>query len=164
MFVTPAPAPRTATIEPRVVYTLAAQRCGPGPKGRRISSEDARIALGAISNLYCLYALDSEDALTALVQGLVSEKIAPRQAVLGEIRRALPRIEAGAAESILAALSESLDQVFRDCGYSEARLPGFGVLRSVDPQRSSYRLHIELPLAQFLRGSHGAGPGVITLY
>jgi hypothetical protein len=142
---TPAAAPYVATITPREVYVRAA--------GRAVSKEHARAALGAISNLYCLYELDFPGNRGVRFRGFTADGIASRPAVIAEIRKAVPGITPDSAEMILAALAESLDHAFEKRGCLAARLQGFGLLRRVD-EPSAYTLEVELPLGEFL----SAGP------
>ena len=112
------------------------------------------MALGAVSNMYCLYALESSTAdVTTRMQAFASDLIANRSAVLMEIQRAVPRADAKLAEVILGALTCSLDHVFLTEHYRQALLPGFGVLEPIDLAGSAYRLTVELPLARFLRSA-----------
>ena len=113
-----------------------------------VSKQQALTALGSIANLYCFYALASSEDVETGVQAFTSETIAERRAVLGEIRRALPGIADGVPESILAALTMSLDHIFQAKNYKKARLTGFGVLQLINLERSEYELKIELPLAE----------------
>ena len=121
------------------------------------------MALGAISNLYCFYALDNPHSGQLVIEGLVCEQVASKGQVQGEIRRAVPRASGALAETVLTALSQSLDRLFADGRCRWGRLIGFGVFEAADPVKSKYLLRLELPLAEFLqtgypRFGHQQGP------
>jgi hypothetical protein len=150
--VSPSPAPLVGTIKADLLCWFATRRC----RAAAVSKEEALVALGAISNLYCLYALEHPESTTTRFQGFVSEEIAPIKAVLDEIMRALPRTDKEQASSILTALSQSLDAIFVQENYRRARFLGFGILQAMDLARSEYSLSLELPLAEFLRADRAS--------
>ncbi len=143
----PRPAPDVATINQRALIEAATRQI----EAYHFTTEDVRIALGVISNLYCFYALENPKAGPVLVEGLVCAQFASKPQVLGEIRRALPRASGGRAERILSALSQALDGFFADKGCRWGRLMGFGVFEADGTARSIYLLRLELPLSEFLQ-------------
>ena len=150
--VSPSPAPLVGTIKADLLCRYATRQC----HAVAVSKEEALVALGAISNLYCLYALDHPESPITRFQGFVSKEIAPINTVLDEIMRALPRTDEDQASSILTALSRSLDAIFMQENYRQARFLGFGILRAMDLARSEYSLSLELPLAEFLRADRAS--------
>ena len=138
--------PLPETIEPYNICQAAAEQTGT-PVAQVLT------AMGSISNLYCLFALAQADvdSVRTNFQGFTSEKFAPRIAVLGEIRKALPGIPDGQPEVILSALTQSLDSLFRATRCVRGRLRGFGLLTPLNLDRSEYSLRVELPLRAELR-------------
>ena len=133
------------TITPADLCILAVDYCSV-----RVSKNDVLTALGAISNLYCLYALDKGETVHTLFQEFTAPKVAPRRAVLGEIRRALPGANIEVPEAILQALGKALAVVFLERECSKVKLSGFGILWQSEPASVEYQLQVELPLAEFL--------------
>ena len=106
-------------------------------------------ALGAISNLYCLYKLDHPELRSVKMNGLASDPIATQTAILSEIRKALPGISMEAAPGILQTLENSLQNSFAKNSARSVRLSGFGVFDQTTPGAPQYELTLELPLSHF---------------
>ena len=139
------------TITPADLCILAVDYCSV-----RVSRQEVLTALGAISNLYCLYALDKGETVYTVFQEFTAPHVAPRRAVLGEIRRALHGASFEMPEAILTALGKALDEAFRKRECAQVKLSGFGLLRQSEGASSEYQLQVELPMAEFLRnGSNG---------
>ena len=133
------------TITPVALSAAAVSHCKV-----RVSQQQVITALGAISNLYCLYALDHSDSVQISFDGFTSPTVASRSAVLIDIRRALPGSSTALAEAILTALAKSLDELFLKREAKLAMLSAFGCLVQTQAEPSQYELQIVLPLAQYL--------------
>ncbi|MFN0101557.1 MAG: hypothetical protein ACKV2U_05635 [Bryobacteraceae bacterium] len=140
-------APEVVGIKPRELCVLAAKELG--------DKETALVALGAISNMYCLYALEHPEIRRAQLHGFVCEEIAERDAVLGEIRKAVPGIGMERARMTLNALQGALKAIFEAKGCRYLRLVGFGVFEAVCTETAEYSLNLELPLAGAGRAAIG---------
>jgi hypothetical protein len=137
----PSTAPIFGDLSVRRVCEAAARTGG-------FEREQTRLALGAISNLYCLSALDRGAAGITMLMTKFSSEVAEQDAILLEIERAVAGVDRESAEALLSALACGLDETFAAGEYLRARLLGFGLLEAVETRRSTYRLTVELPLAR----------------
>ena len=150
--------PGIATIRVRELCEIATN--GAGKK----AAAEALMALGAISNMYCLYSLSHPGVTRLDLRGLASPPAAAKEAILGEIRKAVPGTSAAKAQSLLEALSSSLQTIFKSKNAPRLRLIGFGSFELINAEESRYTLTPELPLSRFLptdpgRQNRGAATG-----
>ena len=136
-------APEIRGIKVKDFCVLAAQELD----AKAPATDQVLVALGAISNMYCLYALEHPATRIARLSGFSSTEIADRNAVLVEIQRALPGTEVGRATAILKSLNRALNTVFESNSSRYMRLTGFGVFEVIDLAKSEYLLTLESPLA-----------------
>lgn len=133
-----------AQTAPEIGMIRAKVLCEAAAAQSRYTSEQVRLALGAISNMYCLYALDRnmKDSVT-VIRRFTSDTMATRAAVIAEITWAVPGLDREGASSLLDRLASALDEIYAARNRDAVRLEGFGILRAVE---SGYELRLELPL------------------
>lgn len=107
---------------------------------KKFTYDEARAALGSISNLYCFYLLENPDVEPVSVKGFVSDLIATERAILAEIGKSVSR------RHLVRPLYDSLVEAFDTmaAGSGEVRIRGFGTFVA-QSEPHLWTLTLELP-------------------
>ena len=118
----------------------------------RFSYDEGRTALGMISNLYCLYALEHPEVHVVSFKKFVSDPIATERAIELEIAKAVSRRHL--ARAIYDALVQAFDQMAAEA--HEVRIRGFGRLIAAENEPNVWTLTVELPTLSAESSESGA--------
>jgi hypothetical protein len=107
---------------------------------KKFSYEEARAALGSISNLYCFYLLEHPDVEPVSVKGFVSDPIATERAVIAEMGKSVSR------RHLVQLMYDSLVEAFERmaAGSSSVNIRGFGTF-ALQSEPGLWTLTLELP-------------------